>query len=198
MWNWKKIRKNDPQAGSGCPNGGSPQSGHGELVEPCSGFTLLEILIAVAILSGAFLALLSGQGSGFLASERAERLNLATNLARQKMAEMEMKVQTDMDKGKFPEEDEQAGIFEEPFDDYRWKYNLRKVEIPVVDPSQGEGGDSGGADESIGVGGYLETVMKQISEAVREIQLTVAWGDKEKPEKEQPHLTITTHVVKMK
>lgn len=160
------------------------------------GFTLLEIMIAVAILAGAFLALLSGQGSAFLSSERGERLTVATNLARQKMAEMQMKVEADIAKNKFPDEEEENGIFDDPFGDYHWHFTLKKVEIPIMEGAAEGDASGGGAADSVGVGSYLQTVMKQISEAVREIQLTVSWGDQEK--KDPPHLTVTTHVVKMK
>ncbi|MDO8519705.1 MAG: type II secretion system protein [Deltaproteobacteria bacterium] len=173
MWNWKKIRRSK------------------------RGFTLLEIIIAVAILSGALLALLSGQGSSFLASERAERLSLATNLARQKISEAELKVEAELAKNKFPDDQEEIGTFDAPFESFRWKTTLSEVEIPVITPPEAEGGEDSAA-ASVGVEGYLQTVTKQISEAVRELQVTIYWGDPDLKEEDQPHLTVTTHVVKMK
>ena len=44
----------------------------------------------------------------------------------------------------------------------------------------------------------MQTVVDEISKSVREIQLTVYWGDKDTKEEDQPHLTVTTHIVNMK
>lgn len=155
-----------------------------------AGFSMLEILIAVAILSTGFVTLLGAQSSSFLSSERAERLTTATFLARQRMVEIEIELEKDLEKGKFPRQDvEKKGVFDEPFDDFRWKYTVSKVEIPVV--------DTGGEGTSALVGSYMKTVMDEISKAVREVKLTVYWGDKDRPEADQPQFDVTTHIVKL-
>lgn len=164
-----------------------------------SGFTLLEILIAVAILASSFLALLSAQGTSFRASERAERLTQATLLAQSKMVELEMELDADLAKNKFPSDDEEkTGTFDEPFEDYRFKYTLKKVEIPVPPQGEGEAEGEGRASSNILIGNYIKNVTEQISKSVREVQLTIFWGDKDRPEEEQPHFVLTTHWVKLK
>lgn len=156
-----------------------------------AGFTLLEIMIALVILAGSILALLSAQGGSFLASERAERLTAATFLARQKMSEMQMEIEKDLAKNKFPRDDtEETGDFDEPFDDYRWKYIVTKVEIPLQEAGSEEGAHAL-------VLSYVRSIMEQISEGVREIKLTVFWGDKDLPEEEQQSLDLVTHIVKL-
>lgn len=155
-----------------------------------NGFSLLEILIAVSILATSLVILLSAQGGSFLSSERAERLTEATLLARGKMVEIEIEFEKDLAKNKFPEEDlENSGEFEAPYEDYRWKYTVKKVEIPFVDAGKGE---------NVLVESYSKNVMDLIAKSVREIQLRVFWGDKDRPEKDQPHLIVTTHWVKLK
>jgi len=62
------------------------------------GFTLLEILISVGILSTALVVFVTAQGSAFLASERGELLNQAVFLAREKMTEAEIKIEEDLAK----------------------------------------------------------------------------------------------------
>lgn len=157
-----------------------------------AGFSLLEILVAVAILSASVLVLLSGQGSSFLASERAEHMTTAVNLARQKMSEVEMEVEADIAKNKFPEEDlEQTGEFDKPFGDYRWSYTIKKVEIPFVEGGEAE------AENSL-VLSYVKNITDQISKSVREIRVTILWGDKNAKEEDQPKLVVTTHVVKLR
>lgn len=154
------------------------------------GFTLLEILIAVGILSTALVVFVTAQGSAFLASERGELLNQAVFLAREKMTEAEIKIEEDLSKNKFPDDSESEGIFDEPFDDFRWKQTTKKVEIPIL------GGDEGG--ENAMVMTYAKNVMDEISKSVRELKVIILWGDKEKPEEEQEQLSLTTHVVKLK
>ena len=155
-----------------------------------SGFTLLKIHIAVAILPASFTALLASQGSSFVSMERAERQTGATFLAAQKMAEIEMELEKDLSKSKFPEDAEQEGAFDEPFDDFRWKYTLSKVEIPVM--------SEGGEEQSALVGSYVKNITDQISKSVREIKLTFYWGDADRPIEEQPNLSVTTHIVNLK
>lgn len=154
------------------------------------GFSLLEIMIAVAILATGFTTLLSAQGRSFLSSERAETMTEATMLARSKMADIEKNIDADVAQNKEVGEKEEAGEFDAPFENYRWKYAIRKVEIPMP--------DTGKEGENAMVADYAKQVMDQISKAVREVTLTVYWGDKDVKEEEQQQLKVTTHVVNMK
>jgi len=154
------------------------------------GFSLLEIMIAVAILAASAVTLLSAQGGAFLSSQRAERLTQATMLAREKMVEIEMEFQKDLSKNKFPEENvEKEGEFEEPFNDFRWSYTVKKIELPPP-PSSGE--------ENALIASKINQIIEQVAKNARQIQLTILWGDPEVPVEEQPKMTVTTHWVKMK
>ncbi|MDI1484813.1 type II secretion system protein, partial [Polyangium sp. y55x31] len=53
------------------------------------GFTLLEVMVAVAILGLGLTAILSAQAGAFSASSHARNLSVATSLARCKMGEIE-------------------------------------------------------------------------------------------------------------
>src|SRR4051812_6222300 len=53
------------------------------------GFTLLEIMVAVAILGLGLTAILSAQAGAFASAAHARNLSLATGLARCKMGEVE-------------------------------------------------------------------------------------------------------------
>ena len=167
------------------------------------GFTLLEILIAVAILATSFVVLLSSSGNSFLESARAERMTRAVTLSRQKMVELEMGFAKDMAKNKaFGEDKEENGTFDEPFDDYRWSYTIKKVEIPVKSEGGGggggENGEEGGGESDLAImQDQMKTIMDKISKLTREVQLTVYWGDKDVLLDKQPHMTVTTHWVKM-
>ncbi len=155
------------------------------------GFSLLEIIIALAIMATAFTVLLGNQAASFLSAERATMMTNATFLARQKMGEIEMEVDKDLAKNKFPDEKiEKNGAFEEPFEEFRWKYTIDKVEIPVVEGGEGE--------QNVLVQSYMKQVIDQISKAVREVKLVIFWGDEDAPYEEQPQISVTTHIVKLK
>lgn len=152
-------------------------------VKASAGFTLLEVVIAVVIMALMMSGLFALTGTATQMSRRAEAITTATMLARKKMAE----VMLDMDKrgveGKFPQDDEREnGDFEKPFDRYKWQVEVRKVELPLP-PVQ---------DEKAGLMQvFMQTIAKQISEAVREVKLTVSWSIRDK----EQSIVVTTHVV---
>lgn len=59
---------------------------------PTRGFTLLEVLVAIAILGLGLTMILSSQVGLFSSASRGEHLTVATNLARCKMAEVEVEL----------------------------------------------------------------------------------------------------------
>ena len=73
------------------------------------GFTLLEVMIALAIVSIALIALLGLSQRNILTSERMQQMTRATLLAKQKMAEIEHGIQSGLDanKGSFPSPNQQ-------------------------------------------------------------------------------------------
>jgi hypothetical protein len=149
----------------------------------------------------------------------AEDNDLAMQLARQKMSEISMQLEDDIAKGSFPDDKEEHGDFDKPFDRFKWTYTLKKVEIPVVNPPAdgGAGGATGsgstsGSSSSSGSSGstgattpgvaqaannVAQIVSKKISESVRELKLTVTWGEAEK-EEDLEKLVLTTHLVNLK
>lgn len=183
-----------------------------------SGFTLLEIMISMAILSISLLALYSSMGNSLRASGIAEEMSLAMQLGRQKMAEVNMTLETDIARGAFPDDKEEHGTFDKPYDRFHWAYAIRKVEIPVVNPpgdagggagggAGGSGGSSGGtpnpANQTSGdiagaASNMASIVSKKISEAIRELKVTISWGPEGTPEDELEKVVLTTHLVKLR
>lgn len=182
------------------------------------GFTLLEIMIAMAILSISLLSLYSAIGNSLRASGMAEEMDIAMLLARQKMTEVSISFDDDIAKGSFPEEKEEHGTFDKPFDRFKWTYVLKKVEIPVVNPPPDTGGGAGGTGSGGSTGGgstgggagapttpgieqaasnMAQIVSKKIAESVRELKLTISWGEGEN-EEDLEKVVLTTHVVKLK
>jgi len=177
-----------------------------------SGFTLLEIMISLAILSISLISLYSAIGNSLRASGMAEQTEIALQLARQRMAEVSMTLEEDISRGAFPEDKEEHGNFDKPFERFKWSYILKKVEIPVVNPpsdAPGAGGDGGGTGgtgsppTTPGVeqaaNNMAQIVSKKISESVRELKLTVSWGGEEgASEEDLEKIVLTTHLVKLR
>ena len=179
------------------------------------GFTLLEIMIALAILSISLLSLYSSIGNSLKASGFAEDMDRAMQLARQRMSEIRITLDEEMARGAFPDEKEEEGTFDKPNDRFKWSYTLRKVEVPAINPAGLEGGVQGtGAPAGEGEGSTTPTtqptpgieqaatnmaqvVSKKISESIRELKLTVSWGEAAEGEEEE-HVVLTTHVVKLR
>ena len=147
------------------------------------GFTLLEIMVAVSILGISLVTLMRFQGQTLIASARAERITLATMLVRQKMVDTQIELEKALKKGEFPEERDDKGDFEEPFELYRWEYNVRSVDFPA--PAFGE---EGSLQSMVG-----KQLTKEISKAVRELKVTVLWDDAG----EEQSLDLVTHWVKL-
>ncbi|HEX5034788.1 MAG TPA: type II secretion system protein [bacterium] len=177
-----------------------------------AGFTLIEIMISLSILSITLVSIYVAQGNSLRASGRAENIQIASGLARQKMTEKMIELQKDLDKGKFPDEGvEDNGTFDPPLDRYRWEFAVKKVEIQVADSPAEEGADAApapGAGPTTSTGeeageanqapetamrNMAQMVTKKINESVREISTKVIWEELG----EEQSLVVTTHIAKL-
>lgn len=92
-----------------------------------TGFTLLEVMVALAIVSVALVSLLSLGNRSMAAQDRLQRLTQATLLAQGKMAETEV----DARRGTL-EKIPQQGNFAAPHADYRWRLEFAGTPLPAV------------------------------------------------------------------
>jgi general secretion pathway protein I len=91
------------------------------------GFTLLEVMIALAIVAIALVTLLGLSNRTVLVHERIQKLTRATLLAQQLMSEQEVQVV-----GVGTVDEEQEGVFEEPFAEFSWRIYYEDTMIPQV------------------------------------------------------------------
>ncbi|MBI4365930.1 MAG: type II secretion system protein [Deltaproteobacteria bacterium] len=148
-----------------------------------AGFSLLEILIAFVILAMVFTGVMTMFTGAQTETLRAELLTTATMLARQRMGEVMLDMDRRIAEGRFPEDDEhEEDAFAAPFDRFRWRVDIRKVELPLP-PTQEE---NAGLMQM-----FMQTIAKQIAEAVREIKLTISWQVRGRDR----IMVVTTHVV---
>ncbi|MBI4822507.1 MAG: prepilin-type N-terminal cleavage/methylation domain-containing protein [Deltaproteobacteria bacterium] len=93
------------------------------------GFTLLEVLVALALLSMALVAATGVSAGSFDSSNYAKHLTVATLLARGKMIDVEEQLKKD---GFGDDEKEFDGDFdEEGYSKFKWKAVCRPVEVDV-------------------------------------------------------------------
>lgn len=152
------------------------------------GFTLLEVMVAIAILAISLLAIYNLQSTSMLGSARAQKVAICTQLARLKMDKILIEIEDGIRKGEFPEEKEDAGTFEEDkYPDFGWKLKIKKVEIPK--PPLPEG-----ANQDV-MGMVFGMISDQLSQSTREVKLTIVWRGAD--DEEEEGITVTTHVVKM-
>jgi general secretion pathway protein I len=105
------------------------------------GFSLLEVLVALAILGLGLTTILSAQAGLFSTSARSANMTSASNLARCKMSEIELLLMRDG----YPLSDEKdEGRCCEREDDNRFtcRWMVETIKLPPLD--QGDGGTDGG------------------------------------------------------
>lgn len=117
------------------------------------GFTLLEMMIAMAILAVSYVALMQAASMSMRLSTFGKQITLATFLAQGKMEQVE---QT-LTKEGFPDMDEsEEGDFEEQgHAAFKWTLEINKVELPLAEAFGQLLGNMGGDDEEGGAGGAL-------------------------------------------
>lgn len=109
------------------------------------GFTLLEVLMAIAILGLGLSVLLGAQTGLFASASRAERISIATGLARCKMSEVELEL---LQQG-YPlldQDGEGECCMSEIQDGYQCRWKIQRVELP--EPPMEGGEVDGGLDLS--------------------------------------------------
>jgi general secretion pathway protein I len=166
------------------------------------GFTLLEVMISLAILGGALVVLLRLSTSDIRASHRAKLLTIATGLARAKMLDLEEEL---LRNGFQDTEQEVDGDFsEEGQPRFTFSAVIEKVELPdAAELAEGMEGDkpSGSTpppspldeqnqDSLLGLSGgsmagalgagmvqlYFPLIRPVLENAIRKVTLEVHWG----------------------
>ena len=180
-------------------------------------FTLLEVLVALTVLSMGLMAVADLAGTALRQHGYARDVTVATALARGKMAELEEAYQ---DKGfKDFDESEEGNFADQGQPGFAWRVEVRKPDTTLA-PDQllgvllgqagadastqellqkllGTGGQGGQAQGSAGglLGGVLAAQLtafgEQLKKSFRQVTLTVAWQDG----RTVHHFDVTTHLV---
>jgi len=130
------------------------------------GFSLLEVLAALALMSFTVLYIHQGMANTVKATLRSQFRAQATALAQQKMTEVEIEVKA---KGFLALRDEEKGEFKnDKLNRFVWKRRLERVDLGCFIP-QAPGDEEGGGS------GYFGLAAKAFEQAVRKIVVEVEW-----------------------
>ena len=88
-----------------------------------------------------------------------------------------------MKKNEFPDEKEETGEFDDPYELYKWKYTIRPVDLPAPNL-----GNEGSMQNMVG-----KQLTKEISPSIRELKITVSWDEGGQEEV----VDLVTHWVKL-
>lgn len=148
-----------------------------------SGFTLLEVMIAFAIMVVILAATFLTQGNGLASSSRNKSIIIATNLARNLINEQEVKYDG-VPLDRLPEKASEN--FPEPHKDFKWTVAYDKVDFSALTElisranakqAEAKGGAAPQTDSQ------TETVLKifkdYLEKSVRRMTVTIEWPDGE-------------------
>jgi prepilin-type N-terminal cleavage/methylation domain-containing protein len=163
-----------------------------------SGFTLLEVLAATMIFALCVFAIIDSQRTSQRTIVQSERYFLATNLARLKVTELELKYQRELNaNGASSVIKEESGGFEAPYQDFKWKMSLKEPEIDFSPEAMekfmtGLGLDKEEASNQIEKQKLVLTNMnKIIKENFLELRVEIIWKDGGR----DSSLPIVTHLM---
>ncbi len=95
------------------------------------GFTLLECMIALLLVSTALIIVVESQSFAVDVEQRTARMNVATMLAREIMTELDLRMVKEgfgeleiKERGDYSDE-----RYDSRFDEYRWEYEVEKVDL---------------------------------------------------------------------
>jgi general secretion pathway protein I len=138
------------------------------------GFTLIETVLALVILSSGLLLLANSWGGSIMFVRKAQFSTEVTALLERKMAEIEIEYS-----GKaldsIPEEKEDD--FGSEFPQYSWKMESREFEFP--DFSATLTSQEGGADQTSLT--MMKTLTTHISKSIKEVRVTIFFKGGKKP-----------------
>jgi general secretion pathway protein I len=160
------------------------------------GFTLIEVMLALSILAITLIGLISRTSANIRLTQEAGMLDVATELARSKMFDIEAELLHDG----FPEmnEDDSGDFSDQGWPAIEWETTIEKIELPNLTAMQslqegeGEGeaeaeaGEAGGGmlgglmGEAGGMGaGFIasqfELITQVLEVSIRKVTLTVRW-----------------------
>jgi prepilin-type N-terminal cleavage/methylation domain-containing protein len=172
------------------------------------GFSLLEVMVALAVLAVSLVLLSQITTSNVRATHHAKMTTVATFLARTKMAAIEDDV---LYQGFVDTDQADAGDFAaESRPDFRWTTLIEKIQLPADMAQKAQDANQNKMEEQSGnplaamagfMGGFMTTLIEPIrvgiEESVRRVTVKVLWDEPGRPEQSFEVITFMTDPAKL-
>lgn len=165
-----------------------------------SGFTLLEVMVAMSILAVALTGLSLALARSVRASQHARLMTQATFLCRKLLVEQENDFITEGFKDDVAVKEEKGQFEDKAFQRYRWTRTTEKIRLPSADQIQAaatkllqdkqsaagssssaakppSSGSGSGGNLTSGMGGLLGPVKEMLEQGIRRVTVRVIWDE---------------------
>lgn len=127
-------------------------------------FTLLEVMVAVAILGLGLTTILTAQTGLFSSTKRAGQLSRAVGLARCKMSEIELQL---LKEGyQLTADNEEGDCCEDETSELRCRWSIAPVTLPELGMGMGSGADAGAGESSADPASDISTVDSNVEQGL--------------------------------
>ena len=150
------------------------------------GFTLLEVMVALAILATTLVVLLQIITNNVRATNHAKMTTAATLLARAKMTDIEDSV---LENGFSTDNETDKGTFrDQNFPSFRWESSIERIELPtdMKQAAQDQASDSSKSKDPMSaltgmmgglMSGFMDPIRLGLEESVRRVTVRVSWDE---------------------
>ncbi len=150
------------------------------------GFTLLEVMVALAILTTTLVVLLQIITNNVRATNHAKMTTAATLLARSKMTDLEDSI---LENGFSTDNETDKGTFrDQNFPSFRWESTIERIELPtdLKQAAQDESSDSSKSKDPMQaltgmmgglMSGFMDPIRLGLEESVRRVTVKVSWDE---------------------
>lgn len=138
-----------------------------------SGFSLIEVMIAMMILAGAMVALSQSWQGSLFSFRKAQNVNTIVSLLKKKTTELEIKYKS-KSFSEIPEDE--SGDFGAEYPEFTWVSKTKDLEFP--DLSQILISKEGGANDTVLM--VIKQMTDFISKATKELKVSVVWKSNNK------------------
>jgi prepilin-type N-terminal cleavage/methylation domain-containing protein len=181
------------------------------------GFSLLEVMVALAILVVSLVILVDVQSTAAAMTVEAEQYVVAANLAEEKLTEVRLMLEVEgfqeeelYEEGEFDEfGDEALDIEFADLDAYKWEWLVTEIDMDQLEEIFGivedfaadvsednDEADGASIPDLASLGVSNESIGLMMARYVREVRVRVWWGDdSEQAEERGTEVVITTHAV---
>jgi general secretion pathway protein I len=150
------------------------------------GFSLLEVMVALAILATTLVVLLQIITNNVRATNHAKMTTAATLLARAKMTDLEDSV---LENGFSTDNEADKGTFrDQNFPNFRWESSIERIELPtdMKQAAQDQASDSSKSKDPMSaltgmmgglMSGFMDPIRLGLEESVRRVTVKVYWDE---------------------